>query len=514
MTKIKSPHSDFRLDLLSPVDVRAIGLDQMLTQLWLKLLLENRPPARRTRDFATIAELAQEIERDGNEHFRGFRGASQATESWLRADLVRPLKREPTKYTVARPLHAHAVRLRSNNRQANDSNASEAVYAWLWHADKSLLKDLRRLIAAPIDRASADLVTLALFHLGGEQEEDGVATGSDGQPEPSRPLSMRHATTYADDLRRLMAYEQAMPRPALIAHLQRLTGFHLGMYLLKVFEIVTATESSGAMPRVDPALELIVDFGDDVRASMARLAERSWQRREQSLQRYVRAHLALKKLHQFAEREEALRKIPLPTTLDELAALETTGAQERLEAHFDAQLASLVGHNDKDSAAQIESLAQEYRDMGMSAFRVYHSIIVQLKGKSWVAYHRQLLDSILSKNSSEGLLRQPLGGRSQAPGRDGAGPARDAALAALVQGPRGEFVTQPLRVDALISHLEQRYGLCIAAAPAALANDFETARTLATNVDRFKARLRETGLFRDLSDAFVAQLVRPRISIG
>ena len=36
---------------------------------------------------------------------------------------------------------------------------------------------------------------------------------------------------------------------------------------------------------------------------------------------------------------------------------------------------------------------------------------------------------------------------------------------------------------------------------------------LAGNVERFKVRLRETGLFRDLSDAFVAQLVRPRFSV-
>src|SRR4051812_35999981 len=150
MTTIKSPHNDFRLDLISPIDVRAIGLDQLTTQLWLRLLLENKPSARRTRDFTTIAELAQEIERDGNEHFRGFKDAEHATEAWLRADLVRPLKREPTKYTVARPLHANAVRLRSTNRQANDSNASEAVYAWIWHAEKSLLKELRGLITTPI----------------------------------------------------------------------------------------------------------------------------------------------------------------------------------------------------------------------------------------------------------------------------------------------------------------------------------------------------------------------------
>jgi hypothetical protein len=36
---------------------------------------------------------------------------------------------------------------------------------------------------------------------------------------------------------------------------------------------------------------------------------------------------------------------------------------------------------------------------------------------------------------------------------------------------------------------------------------------LASNVDRFRARLRETGLFTDLSDAFLNQLVRPRYHV-
>ena len=86
-------------------------------------------------------------------------------------------------------------------------------------------------------------------------------------------------------------------------------------------------------------------------------------------------------------------------------------------------------------------------------------------------------------------------------------------LVALVRGSHDNFTTQSLRVDELIFELESRYGLRIASAPDELARDFQTARTLSSNEGRFKARLRETGLFRDLSDAFVAQLVRPRFTI-
>jgi hypothetical protein len=35
----------------------------------------------------------------------------------------------------------------------------------------------------------------------------------------------------------------------------------------------------------------------------------------------------------------------------------------------------------------------------------------------------------------------------------------------------------------------------------------------ADNANRFRRRLRETGLFVDLSDAFLAQTIRPRIHL-
>ena len=103
----------------------------------------------------------------------------------------------------------------------------------------------------------------------------------------------------------------------------------------------------------------------------------SWQRREQSLQRYVRAHLALKKLHQYAERAQKLAQDADPGDARRPCRARDDRAEERLDAHFDTELDSLLRDNDKDSAAELEALAQEYRDMGMSAFRVYHALIVR-----------------------------------------------------------------------------------------------------------------------------------------
>jgi hypothetical protein len=83
-------------------------------------------------------------------------------------------------------------------------------------------------------------------------------------------------------------------------------------------------------------------------------------------------------------------------------------------------------------------------------------------------------------------------------------------LVAVVGGEPGAFYTRPLQVDELIAQLESRYGLRIAIPPGEDRDDLEVHRLLAANVERFKGRLRETGLFTDLSDAFLAQRVRPR----
>src|SRR4051794_18547750 len=123
---LKAPHRDWHLDLISPIDVRAIGLDQLMTRLWLRVLHENRPLLPRANAVQKLSELANEIEAESDGRFRGFSMNPTAAETWLRADLVKTLKRSPEKFTVARPVHALATRVRSVDRETNDSRGSLA----------------------------------------------------------------------------------------------------------------------------------------------------------------------------------------------------------------------------------------------------------------------------------------------------------------------------------------------------------------------------------------------------
>jgi hypothetical protein len=527
---LRSPHKDWRLSTISPVDVRAVDLDALLTRLWLRVLHRNQPLMPRPGAPTKVVELANDIERRTNDVFIGFGAEHGAAEAWLRADLIKTLRRTPERFTVGRPVHALAARIRSTDRQTDDSFGSLAVYSWLESVDRGLIAELRRFIDVDVKEEAVDLATYALAMLGSQRDQDMPRSQTRVEIEP--PLCFGQAVTYADDIRRLLAYRSVMPRAALVDHIRRLTGFHLGLYLLRAFRVATeaertpdgpvtcATCSEGRPPRSGRCshdLQLLVDCGEDARSPIAKLAEASWDEQEDLLARYVRSHLALKKLHEFGEYLAANRPSEaLPhETLQQIAAIEHTVRGDLIDIYFDARIESVVEQSGgEEEGARVRELAAGYRSIDYSPFRTYIALLAHFSERRWVSYHRYLLDSLFAKNSSEGLLRQPLGGRRKRRAAMGAALLETLTLISVVAGNRGDYFTRPLRVDELITRLEQRYGLRIATPPDALANDIDASRLLASNVERFKSRLRETGLFTDLSDAFLAQLVRPRHAIG
>lgn len=255
-------------------------------------------------------------------------------------------------------------------------------------------------------------------------------------------------------------------------------------------------------------LELLVDCGEDARSAVARLAEDAWAAQDDVLAKYIRSHLALRKLYEFAEHLHRARNVPIPESLEQMAALDDDG--DLLALFFEDRIERMKDDTVGDAKARMLELESDYRGQQMSSFRVYVALLAHYSEKRWFNYHRYLLDSLFAKNSSEGLLRQPLGGRRRRRAAMGAALLETLTLIAVVGGDRGSYFTRPLRVDQLIERLESRYDLLIARPPSKLTDDLDATRELAVNVDRFKARLRETGLFTDLSDAFLAQLVRPR----
>jgi hypothetical protein len=519
---LKGQHKEWRLTQASIIDVRAVELEQLLTFLWLRVGNGNRAVTRLSgAQTMTVADLATQME-TATEAFHGFRGLSGAAEAWLRADLVYTRKRDPNSFTVGRPLHLAAARIR-NPKENTDSNSSAQVYSWIHHADPALLPELLDFIQPGPDE-ELDLPSLGLRLLADSQPADTDRT----QPDPTVvPLCWEQARLFTEDLRSILAYRRVLPRSSIVEHIRRLAGLHLGLHLMRMFRIVTAIEQSGgsrrcslcASPgdsggRCDQRLDIVTDCTGDAGSDVAKYAEASWLLEEAWISRYVRSHLALKKLHQFAVYEaERGRRYP-HETLEQIAQLEAVAPEQRLETYFVAQIADLRnGAPDDATRDTIDELELRHRAMGFSGFRTYHALLCGFAERRWVSYHRWLLDSFLGKNADDGLLRQPLGGRRRRRAVLTPGLLETLVLASAVRLDQGVPRTASLRVDQLIARLAARYGLLIAGAPDRDAEDPGVIRVLADNVQRFKARLRETGLFTDQSDAFLAQTVRPRVRL-
>lgn len=521
--RLGSPHKEWRLDLISAMDVRAVGLDQLLTNLWLRIEHDNRPFRKRGAGAQRVVELAHEMERRGNESFREFADEPGVAEAWLRADLLRVFKRAPEEFSVARPLHSLAARVR-NPRRDDDSNASATIYGWLHHSGQALLPVLKEFIDASSEMEQLDLASFGLALLGEDQDPD---VPVDQARNPPAPMCYGQARTYVDDIERLLAYQGQIPRSVLVDHIARITGLHLGIHYLRLFRVVVDVEqrqgetrqcgecSNGQAPegRCPYQLHLFVDCGEDSRSGTAHLAESSWSSQEDFLGRYVRAHLALKKLSEVAERVGPRGKALPAETLEELAAVERDAKRDRLEEVFGDRIDDLRQQAKDDDEQRIEELITQYRALGLGNFRTYVGILAQLSEKRWWNYHRQLLDYLFLKNTSHGFLRQPLGGRRRRRASVTAGLLETLVLVAVVAETDRGFETRPIRVDQFLDWLEERYDFLIALPPPELANDPAALAVATDNAARFRRRLRETGLFVDLSDAFLAQTIRPRIHL-
>jgi hypothetical protein len=524
---LKSPHKDWKIAALAVPDARAVGVDELLTQLWLRVAHDNRPTTTKREAYKRVAQIAALLENPRSTDFAGFEVGSEVADAWLRADLLHVLKRQPVEFSVARPLHLPATRLR-NVAKAGDSGASGIVYAWLQDEAPDLLVELRAWLDLGTDNADSwrkeDLPSYALALLARDEVKDTEKGPPLDQP---RPPCRHQGRRYVEDLRRLLAYRNFLPRAVVVEHMGRLTALHLGLYLLRTYATVVDLERSGNVacayrsydvggmgddpPPCPYDVELVLDCDEDATSPSARLAQASWAQQEDVLARYVRAHLTLKKL---AEMAEDLAKRPIPTeTLEDLAQVRERAPKGRLDERARDRIADLVSGNSGTDRAQLEEAKEEYGNLRLADFDAYMALLFQASERRWFNYLRFLLDSLFMKNEPGGLVRQPLGGRRYRRFAISPGMLETLSLIALVSETDKGAETRPIRLDQLIDRFDERYGLLVGRPPRALADDPRAVRAMAENQLALRRRLRESGLFVDLSDAFLGQSLKPRVEV-
>lgn len=528
---------EYSLDLITPMDAKLAEIDRVFTNLLPILKHEETPLARGRADAVTVDTLTAATTRNDTLHFDGFSGHPDIVARWIESDFLSLVKRgDPEKQRVAAPLPMHLNTYKLRNAQyCRDYGMSMQIFSLLYHGAPEVMHKLRDYLLRAADyetdkydeQTPLDIETLVMMRI------------LDQQP-PDRPDRRKHITIPAplcrgqgrllgDDIDRLLAYEKDVPRLVLIGYIKNIMAMHVGIYMLRLFQLVPDIARNGTrrsacedclvgasdyrIEQCPYAVQIMTDMGEDYRTPMAELARQQFEKHAEQLAGYIREHLTLKKLHEFGrtlQDEERLSESEL-ATLEQVAALRHYSDPSELNNYFRSRIRDLMK---TDGEERDERLAAIQR-MGLTELEAYVGMVLIFRQSYIQSFHYKFLDSIFQKNRENGLLRQGVG-KTRNKRRYAMGSALLETLvqiAVLQHAPDGAFRTHHIRIDEFIDWVQHRYGIYISRMPEGVTASISELQALRENVIEFKRRLRDIGFYTDLSDAYIAQVIQPRYSL-
>jgi len=523
----------FKADEISYLDRKSIQLDRMLLKLFELLRFDGRPVVRARRKVIDIDSLVALMQANP-ERFPGFNDYPEVARAWLKSNLLEIMRRGRTgQETVVgpRPFHLNAFKL-INPKAAQDYGASTQVWAMLYHADPTLLERLKEFFGKGLDTTSdqydgttvLDIETLAVLSL---CDQVPVYTATTRVPEPVRPLCLRQGRLLSDDLRRLLAYEDVVPRHVLAGYVRTVIGLHLSLYMLRLLRLlpdwvsVAERNAPASACNVDEGpthnegvcpfdAEIVVDLTDDRTSPSAALAGASAAEHFDRIPGYVRAVVLINRLKEFAAVQTAASKrAPARTAQDLLAILQQPPSE--MDGFFAARIADVLtlDRDEEEDPAVLAVLQME----DLSPLQQYVELVCMQVMKVERKRVVDLLDSLTQKNRSGGLLRQSAGARSQRWFALGSGLLETLIQIAVIErDPDGAVRSRNLLLDEFEEWLRTRYGLVIYA-PAHRDVPPEEQEGWRLNELALRQRLHQIGFFIDLSDAYNSQTLRPRYQV-
>lgn len=541
---------DFRLTKISYLEFKQIEMDRVLTTLLARIRHNGLPSRIRRTVDVTLKDFTNEF-LEHPELFGGFDKYPKVLEQWIETHLMDVVNRgKPTQAIAApRPLHGYTYRFR-NAKKCRDYGAAQHIYETLYHArgnGQNAIDQLKRFFFPGhdlnIDKfdtdVQIDVETQALLTLCNQVTQDIADTSK--ERDSQKPTCVGSADLMADDVIRLLVYQQFIPRSVMIDYLKILLSFHLALYHLRLFKLLPllvkrrsadSTCSTGNCPMQprnigDPhgacpyRVYMLADVANSPHSHLAKLAERSAEVHYSRITGFIKANYTIKKLDEFAEYLVTKGKLVRPdngfSVGDVLQLLEPTHKQER-SSFFGKRLAGLLetsaGNAKDDIAPEIEAVI----DMKLQDFETYIEIIVGLQAPGHRRNIVTTLDSLMMKNKKGALLAQPRVRNSKRrivlDGR-----LLEVLLQIAVLRPEGVrgFHTTEMRIEEVLHFLRERYGIYVDRLPpndGFLEASITDREALRQNAAAFKTRLREVGFYRDLSDAYVTQTVTPRYSVA
>ena len=369
---------------------------------------------------------------------------------------------------------------------------------------------------------------------------DGFQTTSVGQQRDRDlpPACPRQEQEVAQDLiRYLFAYSERMPTQALVAYLKPLINLELFSYSLR---LVHAINSLVRDPSQLPAAmrddgvaappEIYLDFTGQIGGLSHQMAAEAVRRDIEAYQHFFGANLRLRQLNLYASKLQANPRFK--TRVNQLLPATSAGPaylQALLGLAEDPVLAIpidlLASHDcetifnanfEKDAVEQDAEERQQFEQLTAAATSDLERLVILLdlgqRGQALSKY-MQWFAGVGGLNRSDGLLQGVQRNRRSwcyAPSND--------LLALLVQlaavrlappnATADQKVVAELTLRDFLAFLDERFGIIIDRPPQQL-RGAEYHAAARDNLRAMLARLRQMGMFSDLSDDFTAQRLQP-----
>ncbi len=511
--KLHKNETSFRNPLLFASDAKAVRMDNVLTNLFVLLTHNGQRPKQRmvpeSRGSIDLTKLQNRLETlESKESAAGFTEHTDASEAWLRSNLVNMVNRgKPDKEKLAslRPIHLQSYRLR-NPKQSRDYSSADQVYLML-DQHPQVKEKLKEFLAEGWDESTRqiddsetlDVDSVGILQLIKDLKPDPLQSNTGINK--VRPVLPQQAELFCEDITRLLAYKKSIPRSVLLDYIKTVISFHLSLYLQTLVHVLPQMVKAGTSD-IPIDQSWVVDLTGNLDSRISELAIRDAEYTYNSIYNYIKASYQVN------------------------AVLGKTGADFTDSDHLDEALQALAhppadfetyfqfkwNHHWQNSDADEKELMNGFLQYDPSYFDRYLELLLMKTGKLRHMRHVELLDNLAFKNNERGFLAQ---GRSKKHPRRYVMGTRllEALTQILLVEPEGRgFVTHAISIEALMGKLRSRYGLIIngLGEERFSQSDVNTNLAFRENVEAFKNKLRQIGFYNDLSDAYILQKVRPR----
>lgn len=535
--KLGKDDQEFRNPRVFYPDPKSVELDRVLVRLYLLLRCRGTRPATKVHNKPDWDRVTHHRERLAKMKDNiGFNEHVAAAQAWLESDVFDVVNRgkgAAEGIASLRPLHLDAAKIHIAQR-CRDYAVADHLYAALEAGDPRVLDALRAYLDKGRDPGSdrgsvgaqLDLETLALLKL--VEGLDGFNASSTKATEYP-PVCVGQSRVLCDDVGRLLAYQDAVPRAVMIEYLRTIFGLHTALYTLRVARQLTgwladrrANDACRNCPVQGAAdkpftgcpytLRFQTDMGDDYRSHMARLAQQSAAAEWGRMEDLIRALFSVNQLFRYA-RSKNLKAKDVPADAVDLLS----NPPPTFDGFFEAMLENARANNTPVEGS-LPADVSAILNMDLPPFERFIELILHVRYRHHHKYLNQMLDKLFQKNTEYAAAVQ---------GKSASNPRRwhlgtrllevFVQLAVLKVEPadgKRRYVARPMLIDDFVRWIEDRYGFVLAGtADPAVPATLDDHRAFRQNIGQLKSQLREIGFFDDLSDAFNAQTIRPRYAI-